>query len=86
MVQAQGKDRIPPISAPAVMAHSPIEVGYEDIPTAAAPAFLATTHHHFRPGASAVATAAAPGFEELLTRPAWRRVVTLANRGEGARP
>lgn len=83
MVQAKEKDRKPPISAPAVTAHSPLEGGYEEIPSPAAPALVATTHHPFRRGASVVA---APGFEKILTRPAWRRVVTLANRREGARP
>lgn len=86
MVQAKEKDEKPIVSAPAVTVRGPFEVGYEDIPIAAAPAFLATTHHHFRHGASVVATAAAPDFEKFLRRPAYRRVVTPANGREGAQP
>jgi len=53
-------------------------------PPISAPA--AAAHSPIEGGHEDIPAAAAPGFEEFLTRPAYRRVVTLANGREGARP
>lgn len=52
-------------------------------PIVSAPAV--TAHRPFEGGYEDIPTAMSD-FEEFLTRPAYRRVVTPANRREGARP